>query len=121
MAKTIVELRAMAHALGCKFTFADNEAMLRRKIDEAVQKKAPPAATYDPVTAPDWRLTTRPPARWCDQDMIKEALSGHIERGMRLSFPTPETWRMAFDKREDTGSIRMPLRVVVKCADQILK
>ncbi len=52
--------------------------------------------------------------------MIEELLEPYVTKGLKVSFPEPETWAMAFGKRNDTGSMRIPPRIILKCADKVL-
>jgi hypothetical protein len=63
---------------------------------------------------------TMEPGQAADVDSIQEVLKRHIQRGLKVTFPDPESWHMTHNKRETTGTIRMPLKDVLWCADQIM-
>lgn len=81
----------------------------------------PPKPELPPKPEYDARLMTKPPAKLSHEQAIRSLLEDHVEKGLRLSFPDPERWEMAYGKKTDCGNMRMPLRVVLKCAEAIMR
>lgn len=119
--KSLHELRGIAQSYGIGNIFSKESAQLIQEIGLKQQ-----ALTPEPVVPPvkpeyDARLMTKPPAKSSTQDDVRRLLQPHIERGMHLEFPDPETWHITHGKRSDTGTIRMPHRVVLDCANKLMK
>ena len=86
------------------------------KQGELVKEKLelPPIPEYDA------RLMTKRPRRQTDKDEILESLHDYVSIGLSLDFPTEETWRMRYGKKTDTGTIRQPIRAILKCAQRVM-
>ncbi len=54
------------------------------------------------------------------QKQLDDALTDYKAKGLKLSFPNEETWYMSFNKKHDSGTLRQPLRVIMRCADEVL-
>ena len=121
MQKSIVELRGIAQAIGAKYSFGDDANKLQRAIDKRLAERIPEPPPLEESTPMDHRLRSKPPARGITQRQLDEALSDHKGRGLKLYFPKEETWQISFNKKHDSGTLRMPLRVILKCADEILR
>lgn len=118
--KSITELRGMAQAIGVKIDFGYGKARLIELIGAAMLAKLPKAPDPVPVVPEDQRLRTVPPAKNCEQYQVEEALKPWIDKGLRLSFPKVDEWRMEFLRKHDTGTMRMPLRVIIGCARDVM-
>lgn len=119
--KTIHELRAIAQGYQIPDLFAKTQSQLVQAIELKQQAMVPKVDNTPPRPEYDARLMTKPPSRRSSIDEIKELLVPFVDRGMHLSFPSPDQWHMQFGKKEDTGNIRMPLRVVLKCAERLMR
>lgn len=118
--KSIHELRAIAQGYNVPDIFAKTDVQLRQAIEVKQTESIPKLEVVIPKPEYDASLMTRPPARISDQETILRLLAPHIARGLRVTFPTPEEWHMQILNREDNGTIRMPPRVVMQCADKLL-
>lgn len=118
--KSLHQLRVIAQSFGIKDIFQKTDIQLRQEIELAQQSLIPP--TTPPIPRPEYdaRLMTKPPSKKCTEDTVNDLLKHHIERGLHLTFPEPERWHMKFDKKEDTGTMRMPLRTILTCAERIM-
>lgn len=120
--KTIHELRAIAQGYGVSgniFSMGENE------LNQAIQLKqtelAPKPSIIIPPPEYDGRLRHKPPSKTSSKNDIRELLKPYTDIGMQLSFPLPETFHMSYNKKEDTGNIKQPLRVILGCAREIMK
>ena len=119
--KTLHELRGIAQSYGIPSIFSKDSAQLIQDI-ELKQKALVPEPVVPPVKPEyDARLMTKPPAKSSSQDDVRRLLEPHIARGMHLEFIDAETWQITHGKRTDTGTIRMPHRVVLDCANRLMK
>lgn len=77
----------------------------------------------EPLVKPEYdaRLMTKRPAKRGDQQEVERLLQPYIERGLHLSFPEPEIWAMRCGKKTDTGTMRMPMRIILRCAEKMLE
>ncbi len=119
--KSIHDLRQIAQSFGIPNIFSKDAVQLSQAIDlrqEAMSKpklpERPPKPEYDA------RLMTKPPAKMSHKDAILDLLQVHISQGLRVDFPDPERWEMAYGKKTDCGNMRMPLRVLLSCAEKIM-
>lgn len=119
--KSLHQLRGIAQSYGISDIFSMDDKQLIQAIEIKQQAHAVPAPIAEiPQPQYDARLMTKPPSKRSDEQSIREMLAGHVARGLHLSF-TNEGWRMQWEKRADEGTLRMPLRVVLHCANQIMK
>jgi len=118
--KSIHQLRGIAQSYSIPDIFSMDANHLIQAI-QLKQQEAVPAPTVQ-IEQPqyDARLMTKPPARLSDEQSIRDILAPYVAMGMKLSFDH-ERWYMAHDKRTDEGTLRMPLRVVLRCAEQLMK
>jgi len=119
--KSIHELRAIAQSFEIDDIFSKDADQLTQAIEIERNELIPKPKIEIPKAEYDSRLMTRPPSKRSDKDNILNLLDGHIKLGLRVEFPEPEIWSMFFGKKTDTGSMRMPLRVLIQCADRIMK
>lgn len=111
----------MAQAFGVTDIFEKDTQHLIQEIEIKQQKIfKPPAVTLPLKPEYDGRLMTKPPSRRSSMMDITELLEPHIMLGLKLSF-SEERWQMAFGKKTDDGTLRMPLRHVLHCAERIMR
>lgn len=118
--KSITELRGIAQAVGLKLDWRWDKSKLIRKIKETTDNalNGVPTESDEPSDA---RLRTVPPARNLPQNDVMKALEKYKERGLIVTFPTPDSIRLTRTiVREDQCSLRVPLRVIVECARRIV-
>lgn len=120
--KSIHDLRQIAQSFSIADIFSKDQLQLCQAIElkqqDMSKRREPPEI---PKPEYDARLMTKPPAKMSHEESIKELLKEHVVRGLRLTFPDPERWEMSYGKKTDCGNMRMPLRVVLGCADRLLK
>lgn len=118
--KSLTQLRAIAQGMGVSDIFNKSADQLRQDIGLKQQELQPKPMLEIPQPPYDARLMTKAPSRRASIPEIEEALREHVANGLKISF-TAENWRMSFGVKNDTGTIRMPLRSVIYCANQLLK
>lgn len=129
--KSLPQLRAMAQAMGVAVGFADSKESVGAAIAAAlatlVVQTAPVPTTPTPVTAlqaamrEDPRLRTLPPARNLACDQVVAALAPLLGQGLAIAFPSPDSWQLRYGQREDSGSLHVPLRVIMNCATALMR
>lgn len=118
--KSLTELRGIAQAIGCDFTFADSDKILAQKIALKQTEVNPPPPPIVISPPDDQRLRTKPPSKVSNEQMIRELLDPLIERGLKLSFTDSGDYVMRFNDKVDTGTLRQPPRVILACAQKVL-
>ena len=111
--RPIVELRAMASAVGVTVSFSDTKAQLIAEIRKMVDAKAAKPLPFTQISIK--------PEEGSSQMNIINALKPLIERGLIVTFPDAESWRFERNKMIDTGSMNIPLMSVVRCAEAFFK
>lgn len=120
--KSLIELRGIAQSLNIADVFQKDKAQLLQAISTKQEAVAPAPKVEIPKPEYDARLMTRPPSAKASIHEIKVLLTQHVARGLHLSFDeNEERWFMKHGKKNDEGTIRMPLRIVLKCADKIME
>lgn len=117
--KSQTELRGIAQMLGIADVFQKDKTQLIQAIELKQANMGTPAPAPVPQPEYDARLMTKSPAKRSDQASIEDVLKEHIARGLHLSFDD-ERWYMQLDRRTDQGTLRMPLRHVLYCANRIM-
>ena len=120
-AKSLHQLRAIAQGYGVPDIFAKDMNQLIQAIELKQIDMVPDVAPPIPRPEYDARLMSKPPSKSSNQSDILALLEPHIQRGLHITFPELERWHMRHGKKEDTGTTRMPLRVVMDCADRIMR
>lgn len=118
--KSLHDLRVMAQAFGVTDIFEKDAAHLMQEIETMQIAMISPPLELPPRPPYDARLMTAQPAATSDMNSIIDLLEPHIGLGLKLSFDE-ENWYMARGKKADSGTIRMPLRDVLMCAERVLK
>lgn len=118
--KSMHQLRSIAQGMGVADIFTKSKERLIQDIELGQQDLVQVKPESIPQPPYDARLMTKPPAKKSNESDLMELLRPYVERGLTVDFPTPETWRMRWGKREDNGNMRMPLRHVLQCADKIM-
>lgn len=119
--KSIHELRAIAQGFDVPNLFGMTQDQLVQAIEIKRNAMVPDPVINIPKPEYDARLMTRPPAKMCTVESAVALLQPYIDKGLHLDFPEPERWHMRHGVKEDTGNLRMPLRVLLECADRIMK
>lgn len=117
--KTLTQLRGIAQSFGIKDIFALDEVKLRQQI-EMRQSDLNPAPKIE-VKQPEYdsRLMLRPPDKHMTAAQAHEWVKEYVAKGLKFR-TTEEQWFMSFDKKNDQGTLRMPPRVLLKCAAQVM-
>lgn len=113
---SLVELRSVAQATGVKVAWSDGRADLISRINARLSDLAKPLAVDAP---PDYA----PPddQQQAAQRNIVAALKPLTDRGMRLTFPAPDTWQIDHLKHQDSGNINQPVRVIYDIAREVMR
>lgn len=118
--KSITDLRAIAQGYGIPDIFKKTDIQLIQAIELKQKDMTPEPEASIPQPQYDARLMDKPPAKKSDRQLIRELLQNHLNAGLHLSF-TDEEWHMKHGKKSDSGTIRMPLRTVLNCANNVMK
>lgn len=118
--RSIHDLRVMAQAFGVTDIFEKDAVHLAQEIELKQQKLIPPPVVLPPRPEYDARLMTKRPAQRTTATEVVEMLATHVKRGLKLSFEN-ENWFMYSGIKSDTGSLRMPLRVILTCAENVMR
>lgn len=110
---SIVELRAMASAVGVTVSFADTKPKLVDAIRKTVDAKAAKPLPFAPIGIK--------PEEGSSQANIITALKPLIDRGLIVTFPDADSWHLERNRKIDSGSMNMPLITIVRCAEAMLK
>lgn len=118
--KSITDLRTIAQSFGVADIFKKDRNALLQAIETKQAEAAPQPIIVIPKPEYDPRLMTKIPAKKSEQTEADELLKPYIERGLVVTYPEHERWHMRCGKREDSGTMRMPLRVLLMCAERVL-
>ncbi len=118
--KSLHQLRGIAQSYGIGDIFSKDAKQLAQAIEFHQQELIPDVVIDIPKPEYDARLMTKPPSRRSDEESIRELLAQHVDQGLHLSFDH-ERWYMKFGKKTDEGTVRMPLRTVLSCANAVMK
>ncbi len=119
--KSLTDLRGLAQAHGVQDILRKSKNELVQAIEIKLQGLQPAPKVEIPKPEYDPRVMTKIPARLSEQSYIEKLLAPYVERGLKLTFPEPEVWHMRLDKREDTGTMRMPPRHILSCVRKIFE
>ena len=118
--KTMTELRGIAQSLSVGDMFKKTRAQLLQAIELKQGALAPAERIELPRNQYDARLMTEEPGKMGDRQEIEGLLAPYVARGLLLSF-TEEKWFMQRGKKTNEGTMRMPLRHVLRCAEAMMK
>jgi hypothetical protein len=120
--KSIPELRAIAEGYGIPDLFSKDKAELLQAIRGKQQASIPVPEFVEPKQNDyDSRLMTKRPAKETTKEMAIELLADHVAQGLELTFPEPDRWSMRYKDRNDSGTMRMPPRTMIYCANKLMK
>lgn len=118
--KSIHQLRSIAQGYSIPDIFSMDDKQLIQEIELKQLGMVPTPAVVIQQPTYDARLMTKPPSKSSDERSIRDLLMPFVTRGLHISFDH-ERWYMVWGKRTDEGTMRMPLRVVLRCAEKIMK
>lgn len=117
--KSLTELRGIAQSLDVPNVFQLDQVHLIQEIT-AKQIAAMPAPKVEiPRPEYDARLMNKPPSKRSNEEEIRQLLIPYVQRGLNLSFDE-ERWYMSSGKKTDEGTLRMPLKIVLRCAEKVM-
>lgn len=120
--KSLHQLRGIAQSFGVTDIFEKDARQLAQEINIKQGALAPPPAPPIPQPPYDARLMSKPPARVSKAMDVTELLAEHIKRGLSLRFDdNGERWFMVYGKKNDEGTMRMPLKTVLDCANKVMR
>lgn len=117
--ESIHKLRSIAQAFGITDIFEKNAILLSQEIELKQQKLIPPPTILPPKPEYDARLMDKPPSKRANMNDIVDMLEPYIIRGLKINFDE-EHWFMANGVKNDTGTIRMPLKHVIEAARRVM-
>jgi hypothetical protein len=118
--KSLIELRGIAQSLSIPDIFQKDKTQLLQAISLKQQALIPEPRLEIPKPEYDARLMTLPPARRSERSQVEQLLAPFVAKGMHLSFDE-ERWYMQHGKKTDEGTMRMPLKTVLHCANKIMQ
>lgn len=118
--KSIHELRGMAAAFGVPDVFQKDAKQLTQAIEMKQTELVAPIIELPPRPEYDARLMTKAPSRRSNQDEITEILAPYVKQGLHVKFDD-ECWYLTHGKKNDSGSIRIPLRHILYAAEKVMK
>lgn len=118
--KSLIELRGIAQSLGVADVFQKDHAQLLQAIEIKQQAVLPVPKLEIPRPEYDARLMSKPPSRKSNQADIEQLLVPYVSRGLHLKFDE-ERWYMQHGKKTDEGTLRMPLKIVMRCAEKVME
>jgi hypothetical protein len=51
--------------------------------------------------------------------MVRATLQPFVDKGLHLTF-TKDTWSMVWGSKTDSGTLRAPIRDIIKCAQRVM-
>lgn len=117
--KSLTELRGIAQSYNIPDIFQKDQRQLVQAIEMKQKAMLPEPKVEIPRPEYDARLMLKPPSKKSTQEEAEELLAPYIARGLHVTFE-PEWWKMSFGKKTDEGTMRMPLRVLLKCAEKLM-
>ncbi len=118
--KSLTELRGIAQSFGVDDIFKVDNKKLIQMIALKQQALVPTPKIEIPKPEYDARLMTKPPSKKSEQVEAEKLLAPYIAKGLRVRFED-ERWYMSYRNKTDEGTLRMPLRVVLRCAEKVLE
>ena len=119
--KSIHQLRAIAQGHGIPDVFSKDAKALIQAIQLRQKEEFTPVQQLPPRPEYDARLLTKPPSKSATEEDVLHILDRHIKMGLKVMFPAPHRWHMIYGQKEDTGTTQMPLRVILNCAENVMK
>ena len=117
--KSLTQLRGIAQSMGVSDIFKLDDAQLKQAIELKQGEVFPQLSAPVPKPEYDARLMLRPPAKISPKDEAMTLLQPYIERGLHVRWDS-ECWYMSHGKVNDSGSVRIPLRILLRCAERVL-
>ncbi len=118
--KSLTELRGIAQSFGVADIFKMDSKKLIQMIEMKQQALVPVPKIEIPKPEYDARLMTKPPSKKSEQVEIEKLLTPYLAKGLRVRFED-ERWYMSYRNKTDEGTLRMPLRVVLRCAEKVME
>ncbi len=112
--KTLTELRTIAQGLGVTGIFSKSLAQLKQDIQQKHTDLIPQEKIVVPV-----EYRTLSTGNMCNKDELMEQLQPYISRGLKVVIGE-EMWKFSFGKKNDSGTLSMPMRIALKKAAEIL-
>ena len=118
--KSVTDLRSIAQGYGISDLFSKDKNALIQAIELKQQDMQPEAKVVIPRPEYDARLMTKPPSKKIrKEEDAYNLLKPYIDRGLVFTVDE-ERWYMRFKDKTDEGTKRMPLRVLLGCAEKLL-
>lgn len=118
--KSLTDLRTIAQSFNVPDIFQKDKLQLIQAIEMKQHSLVLAPKVEMPKPEYDARLMTKPPSRKSSQPEIEELVAPYVARGMHATYDE-ERWYFSFGKKTDEGTIRMPLRTVLYCANRVME
>lgn len=118
--KSLTEIRAIAQALKVPDIFKKEKHHLIQAIELQQDILVPRPKIEIPKNVYDARLMSHSPAEKSSREELDELLVPYVQRGLKVRYDE-ERWYFSRDRKTDEGTLRMPLRVVLRCAERMLE
>ncbi len=112
--KSLTELRTIAQGLGVTDIFSKSQAILMQDIEKKHGELIPKEKIVIPV-----EYRTLPHGNVIDKDQLMELLQPYIRRGLKVVIDD-EIWKFSCGKKNDSGNLRMPIKIALKKAAEVL-
>lgn len=113
--KSVDELRTIAHSMGLTPHHRTGSPKLIESILQLSTTVQPSDIYQAPQTKPE------PVAHDNTPDQILQAVSKYVQKGVKVEFLEDGSWFFSYRGREDTGSPKIPLGVIVGKCEQVAK
>lgn len=118
--QSLTQLRGLAQSMGVKWSFSDDMNALKQKIALRQSDMLPPPVLPVVPTPDDQRMRILPPSKVSDESLVTQMLQPYIARGLHVSFENNH-FHFRFGERTDSGTLRQPPRVILKCAARLFE
>ena len=118
--KSLSDLRAIAQGYGVENLFEKDAAHLIQAIELKQEAMIPTPKVEIPRPEYDARLMLKAPSRRSSKLELDTLLQPYVDKGMHVSWVDEETWHFQCGKKEDTGTLRQPLRNILSAADKVM-
>lgn len=117
--KPIHEIRGIAQSLGVNDIFEKDKIALIQEIELKQKDMIPEKPKLPEIDKFDAALMDKAPAEMASPSEVVRLLEKHIELGLQLKI-TDTGWIMSFGTKSDSGTIRMPLKTILACANRLM-
>jgi hypothetical protein len=118
--QSLTNLRGLAQSMGIKWSFSDDTHALQQKIRLKQTDMLPPPVMPVVPVPDDQRMRTLPPSKVSNEALVKQLIAPYLSRGMTATFENNHFF-FRYKERTDSGTLRQPPRVILKCAARLFE